>query len=157
MKKVTIYTDGGCRGNGKTNNIGGYGIVLIYGSFHKEIKKGFSDTTNNIMELLSIIDALKMLKESCRVDLYSDSAYVINAINNKWIDKWSRNNWVKSSKEKVKNIPLWQELIKLLDVHEVYFHKVKGHADNQYNNRCDELANMAMDEVSSTIKKSDGK
>lgn len=148
MKEVTIYTDGGCRGNGSSKNVGGYGIVLMYKENVKEVKKGFTNTTNNIMELLSVIDALRMLKEPCKVSIYSDSAYVVNAINNKWIISWQRKNWVTSNKEQVKNIELWKQLIELIKVHYVTFNKVKGHADNRYNNRCDELANLAMDEVS---------
>lgn len=147
MKNVTIYTDGACRGNGKENTIGAYGIVLIYNEVKKEIKKSFVNTTNNIMELSAVIDALSMLKEPCSVKIYSDSAYVINAINQNWIKNWIKNGWRTSSKEPVKNRELWEKLIKLMEIHEVKFIKVKGHADNPYNNRCDELANEAMDEI----------
>jgi ribonuclease HI len=147
MKNVTIYTDGACRGNGKENTIGAYGIVLIYNEVKKEIKKSFVNTTNNIMELSAVIDALSMLKEPCSVKIYSDSAYVVNAINQNWIKSWIKNGWRTSSKEPVKNRELWEKLIKLMETHEVKFIKVKGHADNQYNNRCDELANEAMDEI----------
>lgn len=147
MKNVTIYTDGACRGNGKENTIGAYGIVLIYNEVKKEIKKSFVNTTNNIMELSAVIDALSMLKEPCSVKIYSDSAYVVNAINQNWIKNWIKNGWRTSSKEPVKNRELWEKLIKLMEMHEVKFIKVKGHADNQYNNRCDELANEAMDQI----------
>jgi ribonuclease HI len=147
MKNVTIYTDGACRGNGKENTIGAYGIVLIYNEVKKEIKKSFVNTTNNIMELSAVIDALSMLKEPCSVKIYSDSAYVVNAINQNWIKSWIKNGWRTSSKEPVKNRELWEKLMKLMETHEVKFIKVKGHADNQYNNRCDELANEAMDEI----------
>lgn len=147
MKNVTIYTDGACRGNGKENTIGAYGIVLIYNEVKKEIKKSFVNTTNNIMELSAVIDALSMLKEPCSVKIYSDSAYVVNAINQNWIKNWIKNGWRTSSKEPVKNRELWEKLIKLMEIHEVKFIKVKGHADNPYNNRCDELANEAMDEI----------
>lgn len=147
MKNVTIYTDGACRGNGKENTIGAYGIVLIYNDVKKEIKKSFVNTTNNIMELSAVIDALSMLKEPCSVKIYSDSAYVVNAINQNWIKSWIKNGWRTSSKEPVKNRELWEKLIKLMEIHEVNFIKVKGHTDNLYNNRCDELANEAMDEI----------
>ncbi|QCX32524.1 ribonuclease HI [Caloramator sp. E03] len=147
MKKVIIYADGGCRGNGKDNAIGGYGIILKYKDHLKEVKKGFKNTTNNIMELTAVIDALLMLKEPCEVDLYSDSAYVVNAFNNGWIEKWQRNGWVTSGKNKVKNKELWEKLIELTNYHKVRFIKVEGHSDDELNNRCDELANIAMDEL----------
>lgn len=148
MKNVTIYTDGACRGNGKENTIGAYGIVLIYNEAKKEIKKSFINTTNNIMELSAVTDALSMLKEPCSVKVYSDSAYVVNAVNQNWIKGWVKNGWKTSAKEPVKNRELWERLIELMEIHEVKFIKVKGHADNPFNNRCDELANEAMDEIS---------
>lgn len=148
MKNVTIYTDGACRGNGKENSIGAYGIVLMYNDVTKEVKKATIDTTNNIMELTAVIEALGMLKEPCEVKLYSDSAYVINAINQKWLENWQRNGWKNSSKEPVKNKELWVKLLEQLKYHKVQFIKVKGHSDNPYNNRCDTLANEAMDEIS---------
>lgn len=147
LKKVKIYTDGGCRGNGIKKAIGGYGAILMYGDKSKEIKKGFFDTTNNIMEITAVIEALSLLKEPCSVELYSDSAYVVNAFNQGWVEKWIRNGWRTANKEEVKNKALWEELIKLTAYHEVKFIKVKGHSDNQYNNRCDKLANEAMDEI----------
>jgi ribonuclease HI len=147
MKKVEIYTDGACRGNGKENTIGAFGIILMYNGIQKEIKKAFRNTTNNIMELTAVIYALSMLKEPCKVKLYSDSAYVVNAVNQKWLENWQKNGWKNSSKEPVKNKELWENLIKLLKYHDVEFIKVKGHSDNQYNNRCDKLANEAMDEL----------
>ncbi|MCG4572366.1 ribonuclease HI [Clostridium cochlearium] len=147
MKKVILYTDGACRGNGKESTIGGYGIVLIYKDVRKEIKKAFKNTTNNIMELSAVVEGLSLLKEPCDVEVYSDSAYVVNAINNKWIDSWLKNGWKTANKTPVKNKELWQQLIELLKKHKVKFIKVKGHSDNELNNRCDELANEAMDEV----------
>ncbi|WP_238916831.1 ribonuclease HI [Clostridium sp. YIM B02555] len=147
MKDVTIYTDGGCRGNGVDNNVGGYGIILIYKNMCKEVKYSCFNTTNNEMELKSVVDALSMLKEPCNVNLYSDSAYVINSINEKWIYGWIKNGWKNSKKQAVKNKELWEKLLRLLSIHAVTFNKVKGHSDNEYNNRCDELANMAMDEI----------
>ena len=146
-KIVEIYADGGCRSNGIESAIGGYGIVLIYKENVKELKKGFKNTTNNIMELTAVIDALSMLKEPCIVKLYSDSAYVINAFNNGWTEKWQKNGWINSAKQPVKNKELWEKLICLSKIHDIEFIKVKGHADNYYNNRCDELANLAMDEI----------
>jgi ribonuclease HI len=147
MKSVTIYTDGACRGNGKENAIGAFGIVFMYNGVEKEVKQAFRNTTNNIMELSAVIQALSMLKEPCEVKLYSDSAYVINAVNQKWIDNWQRNGWKSSTKEPVKNRELWEKLIELIKYHKVQFIKVKGHSDNPYNNRCDKLANEAMDEL----------
>ncbi|MFA6940391.1 MAG: ribonuclease HI [Clostridiaceae bacterium] len=147
MKEVIIYTDGACRGNGKEDTIGGFGIVFIYNGNIKEIKESYKNTTNNKMELMAVIKALSLLKEPCSVSLYSDSAYVVNAVNSGWIESWQKNNWKNSKKEPVKNRELWEDLIKFLSIHRVTFIKVKGHSDNEYNNRCDKLANMAMDEV----------
>lgn len=147
MKSVTIYTDGACRGNGKENTIGGFGIVLMYNDIKKEVKKSFRNTTNNIMELSAVIEALAILKEPCEIKVYSDSAYVINAINQNWIKNWQKNGWRTASKEPVKNKELWEKLIELLNIHKVEFIKVKGHSDNEFNNRCDKLANDAMDEI----------
>lgn len=147
MKHVDIYTDGACRGNGKENTIGGYGIVLLYNDNKKEIKKALKDTTNNIMELSAVIEALKFLKEPCNVSIYSDSAYVVNAINQKWIENWQKNGWKTANKELVKNRELWEQLIELRNYHKTTFFKVKGHSNDLLNNRCDELANEAMDEL----------
>lgn len=139
MKEVTIYTDGACSGN---PGPGGYGAILIYNGVEKEISGGMESTTNNQMEMLGIIKSLELLKEKCKVTLYSDSAYVINAINNKWIYSWKKNNWIKSDKKKAKNIELWEKILELIEKHDITFVKVKGHADNEYNNRCDKLAVM---------------
>ena len=141
MDKVIIYTDGACSGN---PGPGGWGSILMMGENRKEISGGKKDTTNNVMELTAVIEALKLLKRSCKVDLYSDSAYVVNAFLQNWILGWIKNGWKNSNKEDVKNKELWQELISLTKVHNVTFHKVKGHADNKYNNRCDELARNAI-------------
>jgi ribonuclease HI len=151
MKEVQIYSDGGCRGNGNSAAVGGYGAILIYGENIKEIKKGFKETTNNIMELTAVIDSLSLLKEPCKVKLYSDSAYVINAFRQRWIEKWQKNGWKTSTKEPVKNKELWEKLIELSNYHEIDFIKVKGHADNENNNRCDKLANEAMDEINNSL------
>lgn len=137
MEKVTIYTDGACSGN---PGPGGWGAILMCQGKKKEIAGGCKNTTNNIMEITAVIEALKLLKYACEVDLYSDSAYVVNAFRQKWIDNWKKNNWKTASKEPVKNKELWQELDKLTQIHQVKFHKVKGHSDNEFNNRCDELA-----------------
>lgn len=141
MDKVIIYTDGACSGN---PGPGGWGSILMMGENRKEISGGKKDTTNNVMELTAVIEALKLLKRPCKVDLYSDSAYVVNAFLQNWILGWIKNGWKISSKEEVKNKELWQELFSLTKIHDVTFHKVKGHADNEYNNRCDELARNAI-------------
>ncbi|NTV01728.1 MAG: ribonuclease HI [Chlorobiaceae bacterium] len=140
-KKIIIYTDGACSGNpGK----GGWGTLLMYGQATKEISGYDPATTNNRMELLAAIRGLEALKESCRVELYSDSAYLVNAINEGWLNRWVKNGWKTAAKKPVENIDLWQDILKLIRLHRVTFHKVKGHSDNPYNNRCDELARMAI-------------
>ena len=144
MEKVTIYTDGACSGN---PGPGGWGAILMYQGNKKEISGGKKNTTNNEMELTAVIEALKMLKFPCQVDLYSDSAYVVNAFLQNWIGNWVKNNWKTSSKEPVKNQELWKELYELTKTHQVKFIKVKGHSDNEFNNRCDELARKAIEEL----------
>lgn len=134
---VTIYTDGACSGN---PGPGGYGAILMYGSHKKELSGGDANTTNNRMELMGVITALKALNRPCQVDLYTDSQYVVNAIEKGWARKWQANGWMRNKKDKALNPDLWQMLLDLLDVHQVSFHWVKGHAENPYNNRCDELA-----------------
>lgn len=141
MEKVIIYTDGACSGN---PGPGGWGAILMYKDNKKEISGGRKDTTNNVMELTAVIEGLKMLKFPCDVEVYSDSAYVVNAFNQKWINSWIKNNWKTSGKEPVKNKEIWQELYELTKIHNVKFIKVKGHSDNEYNNRCDELARAAI-------------
>ncbi|MEI7787111.1 MAG: ribonuclease HI [Chlorobiaceae bacterium] len=140
-KKIIIYTDGACSGNpGK----GGWGALLMFGSSIREIS-GFSPaTTNNRMELSAVIEALEALKEPCEVHLYSDSSYLVNAINEGWLKRWTANSWKTSAKKNVENIDLWQKILKLIRLQDVTFHKVKGHSDNPYNNRCDELARQAI-------------
>ena len=123
---------------------GGCGTILMYKETTKEISGYMPNTTNNIMEMTAVIEGLKMLKYKCEVEIYSDSSYVVNAFNNFWIQGWIKNNWINSSKEPVKNKELWQELYELTKKHEVKFIKVKGHSDNVYNNRCDELARNAI-------------
>ncbi len=137
LNEVTIYTDGACSGN---PGPGGWAAILMAGGHTKELSGGDKDTTNNRMELLGVISGLKALKYPCKVTVYSDSAYIVNAFNQGWIDKWIQNGWKNSAKAQVANIDLWKELVELTSRHEVTFMKVKGHADNEYNNRCDELA-----------------
>ena len=136
MKEVTIYTDGACSGN---PGPGGWGAILRYGSAVKEMSGGDPETTNNRMELIGVITALSALKEPCRVTLYTDSQYVESAVNLGWLESWQRRGWRRKGGE-VKNPDLWQALIPLLETHDVTFVWVKGHAENEYNNRCDELA-----------------
>lgn len=137
MKKVDLYTDGACSGNpGK----GGFGGILMCNGRQKEYS-GFEEmTTNNRMELMAVIVGLKMLKEPVELNIYSDSAYVVNAFLEDWITGWQLNGWKNASKKPVSNIDLWQELLSLLSEHKVTWNKVKGHSDNEYNNRCDLLA-----------------
>lgn len=132
---MIIYTDGGCDPN---PGRGGYGVVLIHGKYRKELSGGFRLTTNNRMELTAVIEALKALKEPCRVKLYSDSEYVVNAINKGWVQNWIKKRW-----KKVKNPDLWQQLVELTGKHQVNFNWVKGHAGISENERCDQLATMA--------------
>lgn len=138
---VTIYTDGACSGN---PGPGGWGALLMFKGNKKEISGGKRDTTNNVMELTAVIEGLKLLKFSCKAHLYSDSAYVVNAFLQGWIYNWKKNGWKTAGKEPVKNKELWEELYNLTKIHQVTFHKVKGHSDNEYNNRCDELAREAI-------------
>lgn len=137
MQKVTIYTDGACSGN---PGPGGWGAILMYNDIQKEISGGEKNTTNNQMELIAAIEALNQLKVPCEVTLYSDSAYLINCFTNNWLEGWKKKNWVNSKREAVKNRELWEELDRLSKIHTITWVKVKGHADNKYNNRCDELA-----------------
>lgn len=133
---VVIYTDGCSLGN---PGPGGYGAVLMYGKHLKEISQGFQKTTNNRMELLAVIEALEMLKTpNLEVHVYSDSKYVVDAINQKWILGWQKRGF-----SKVKNPDLWKRFLRIYKQHQVAFHWVKGHAGHQYNERCDQLANEA--------------
>ena len=123
---------------------GGWGSILMFKGNKKEIAGAKKDTTNNVMELTAVIEALKLLKYRCKVSVYSDSAYVVNAFIQKWIYGWMKNGWKTSGKEPVKNKELWQELYELTQKHDVTFYKVKGHSDNEFNNRCDEMAREAI-------------
>ena len=137
MKEVLIYTDGACSGN---PGPGGWGTILIYKGLQKELSGGQVDTTNNRMELLAAISALSALKEPCKVQLYTDSAYLCHGFTQGWLENWKRNGWLTSQKKPVENKDLWQKLLDLNAYHQIQWNKVKGHADNEYNNRCDKLA-----------------
>ena len=137
MKTVTLYTDGACSGN---PGPGGWGAILEYGGAEKELSGGEDCTTNNRMELTAVIRGLEALKEPCTVELYSDSKYVIDALQKGWAKGWRARGWIKSDKKPALNPDLWQRLLELTEIHQVHCHWVKGHADNPKNNRCDQLA-----------------
>ncbi len=141
MKEIDIYTDGACSGN---PGPGGWGVVLLYQGNRKELSGYQPETTNNRMELFAAIQGLSALKESCIVNLYSDSSYLINAFEKGWLDNWQRNGWKTSTKSPVENQDLWKLLLMHTRRHEVRFCKVKGHSTNDLNNRCDELATGAI-------------
>ena len=142
MKKVKIYTDGACSGN---PGPGGYGTILRYGEFEKEISGGEAETTNNRMELTAVIKGLSALKEKCEVTIYSDSKYVVDAINLGWAEKWQKNGWKRNKSEKALNPDLWEELLNLISKHETEFVWVKGHNGHPENERCDKLAVAAIE------------
>lgn len=139
MKSVEIYTDGACSGN---PGPGGFGAILLYGEHIKELSGGEAETTNNRMELTAVITALELLKEKCKAVVYSDSQYVVNGITKGWAEGWRKKGWIKSDRQPALNSDLWERLLELCGIHEVQFVWVKGHAQNKYNNRCDELAVM---------------
>lgn len=141
MKNVMIYTDGACSNN---PGPGGWAAVLIYKGVERTISGYEADTTNNRMELMAVLQALKALKEPCAVTLHTDSAYIHNAFVKGWITKWQTNGWKTSSKKPVENQDLWKEIVRLSEQHKVIWKKVKGHSDNKYNNICDELARKAI-------------
>ena len=141
MKSIEIYTDGACSGN---PGPGGWGVVLLYQGNKKELSGYQPETTNNRMELFAAIQGLAALREPCEVTLYSDSSYLINAFEKHWLDNWQRNGWKTSSKSPVENQDLWKLLLLHVRNYRVRFQKVKGHSDNAYNNRCDELAVAAI-------------
>lgn len=144
MQKVIIYTDGACSGN---PGPGGWAAILICGKNKKEMSGGSKNTTNNIMELSAILEGLKALKTECEVEIYSDSAYSVNAFNQGWIYNWLKKGWKTASGEPVKNKEIWQELYSLTQKHKVTFNKVKGHSDDELNNRCDELARGEIEKI----------
>ena len=137
MKTVTLYTDGACSGN---PGPGGWGAILAYNGVEKELSGGEGGTTNNRMELTAVIRGLEALKEPCHVELYSDSKYVIDALEKGWAKSWQAKNWRKPDKKPALNPDLWEKLLALTEIHTLSYHWVKGHADNPKNNRCDELA-----------------
>lgn len=141
MKKVILYSDGACSGN---PGVGGWGAVLIYKGVEKRVSGSEGSTTNNRMEITAVIEGLKCLKEPCEVEVYSDSAYVVNAFLNGWVDEWLKNGFKKSDNKPVLNEDLWRELISYTEVHKITFNKVRGHADNEYNIICDKLATEAV-------------
>ena len=144
MKLVEIYTDGACSGN---PGPGGWGAILRYGAHEKELSGGEAMTTNNRMELTAVIAALEALKESCAIELWSDSKYVVDALSLGWAEKWRANGWKKPDKKTALNPDLWEKLLTLAAEHEMHYHWVKGHADNEYNNRCDALAVAARERI----------
>lgn len=148
MKKVTLYTDGACSGN---PGIGGWGAVLMFNGFEKRISGAENSTTNNRMEVTAVIEGLKCLKEPCSVEVYSDSAYTVNAFNEGWIYGWEKAGFKKPDNKPVLNTDLWKELLNLTRTHDVKFIKVKGHADNEYNNICDKLATDAVKKLRSEL------
>ena len=148
--KITIYTDGACSGN---PGPGGYGAVMQYGNHRNELSGGFRKTTNNRMELLAVIEGLQALNRSCKVTVFSDSKYIVDAVNKGWAKRWQANGWKRNKREKALNPDLWAMLLKLLDSHDVSLQWVKGHAGNPGNERADALAvaasqsnNLAIDE-----------
>ena len=137
MKTVEIYTDGACSGN---PGPGGWGAILRYKDAEKELSGGEANTTNNRMELTAVIEALALLKEPCVVELYSDSKYVIDGLSKGWAKGWQKRGWIKADKKPALNPDLWEKLLALTDRHEMHYHWVKGHAENERNNRCDQMA-----------------
>lgn len=141
MYEITIYTDGACSGN---PGAGGWGAILQCGDFEKRISGGEPQTTNNRMELTAVIRAIKCILKPGKVSVYTDSAYIVNAVSQGWLRDWQRNAWRTSSNKPVQNQDLWLELIKLMKTQDITFSKVKGHADNELNNECDRMARAAI-------------
>jgi ribonuclease HI len=148
MKTVTLYTDGACSGN---PGPGGWGAILEYMGHEKELSGGEESTTNNRMELTAVIMGLSSLKESCIVELYSDSKYVIDGLEKGWAASWKKKGWIKSDKKPALNPDLWEQLLELTGKHQMRYHWVKGHAENPKNNRCDELAVMQWKQIKGEI------
>lgn len=149
MDEVTVYTDGACSGN---PGPGGWAAVLLFGEHKRELSGYQPDTTNNRMEMMAAIEGLTALKRPCSVRLYSDSAYLVDAFNKGWLDSWQQRGWRKADKQPVLNQDLWQELLRLCNIHQVEFVKVKGHADDPLNERCDELARLAIQQAKDAAK-----
>lgn len=152
-KQVEIYTDGACSGN---PGPGGWGAILIYGQHRRELSGFEPSTTNNRMELTAAIEALRALREACQVRLYSDSAYLVNAFQQGWLDRWQKNGWRKANKDPVENQDLWAELLALLRTHRVQWLKVRGHSGHEYNERCDQLARLAIEQGLAGADPADG-
>ena len=148
MKKVVLYTDGACSGN---PGVGGWAAILRHGSAEKVLTGGEEQTTNNRMELMGVISGLEALKEGCEVEIYSDSAYVVNAFLQDWISYWLMSGWRTKGKKPVQNVELWQRLLNVCAKHKITWNKVKGHADNELNNRCDTLAVSEIEKIKSQI------
>ena len=148
LKQVTLYTDGACSGN---PGAGGWGAVLLYGEHRRELSGGEIETTNNRMELTAVIQGLERLKYPCHVDIYSDSSYTVKGFTEGWVYAWEKSDWRKADKKPVLNEDLWKQLLALSRKHELTFHWVKGHADNEYNNICDKLATDAIKNFKSTL------
>jgi len=153
MKHVVIYTDGSSRGN---PGPGGYGVVVRYGEHVRELAQGYRATTNNRMEILAAVAGLELLKEPCRVTLYSDSRYVVDAQAKGWVEGWKKRGWKKRDKSPVKNVDLWQRLEKAAEPHQVTWEWVRGHADDEVNERCDTLATEAADGLRGELLKDEG-
>lgn len=141
MSEVDLYTDGACSGN---PGAGGYGVILIHAPHTKELSGAYRETTNNRMELMAVIKGLAALRKPCLVNLYSDSRYIVDAMNKGWVRRWQSNNWMRNKNEPAKNIDLWIQILELAGQHQVRWNWVKGHATNTYNNRCDQLAREAI-------------
>jgi len=137
LKEVTLYSDGACSVN---PGPGGYGSILEFNGTRKEFSDGFRNTTNNRMELMGVIEPLRLLKEPCKVTIYTDSKYIVNSIEKGWLDGWSKKDWKRSDKEPVRNIDLWKLMLEMLEVHQLDFNWIKGHNEHPENERCDELA-----------------
>ena len=148
MKKVVLYTDGACSGN---PGVGGWAAILRHGSAEKVLTGGEEQTTNNRMELMGVISGLEALKEGCEVEIYSDSAYVVNAFLQDWISYWLMSGWRTKGKKPVQNVELWQRLLNVCAKHKITWNKVKGHADNELNNLCDTLAVAEIEKIKSQI------
>jgi ribonuclease HI len=137
LKHVEIYTDGACSGN---PGPGGWAAILLYNGKERIVSGGEPATTNNRMELMAAIRGLKMLNQPCAVKLYSDSSYMVDALTKGWLERWRLNMWRTAAKDDVKNVDLWEQIVSLCSSHDIAWIKVKGHSDNEYNNRCDALA-----------------
>ncbi len=137
LPRVTIYTDGACSGN---PGPGGWAAILLYGAHKKELSGGESNTTNNRMELMAVIRALEELRMPCRATVYTDSRYVVDAMKKGWAVRWRQNSWMRTKTDRAKNPDLWQRLLELCETHSIDFMWVRGHEENELNNRCDKLA-----------------